>query len=71
VLKHLYVVVGVNIAANTQIYAIRRNDDINAIRELVRKKIIDRISSFNLDWIDVVPTARNKGSKMQTKPLVP
>ena len=46
-------------------------DDINAIRELVRKKIIDRVSSFNLDWIDVAPTARNNGSKMQTKPLVP
>ena len=46
-------------------------NDIDLIRKIVRKKIIDRVNPFNLDWIDVVPAARNKGTKMQTKPLVP
>jgi hypothetical protein len=47
------------------------SDDIDLIRRLVRKKIIDRINPSNLDWIEVVPTARNRGSKTLTKPLVP
>ena len=41
------------------------------VRGIVEKKVFQTLGKANIDQIDVVPTARKTGERMDVKPLVP
>jgi hypothetical protein len=43
--------------------------DVNQVRFLVEKKVKETLGMASVDWIDVVTTGRNVGSKMETNTL--
>ncbi len=45
--------------------------DAYHVRSLVTQKAYKTIGKSMIDWIEVVPTARNSSLKIDTKPLTP
>jgi len=44
-----------------------RSDDSREVRTVVEQKVRHWFEKSNIDWIDVVPTARKPGNKIETK----